>query len=102
PRISNDPKRRIRTKEQPEAVGAEPGAEPMPMGWGERVALAKIGGERVARNAVQHQIMQGGQQLDIGVALPAIRVGVPGALSRCGQPGELVEQQRMTKQPASV
>lgn len=102
PAINHDPRRRIGSEKQPEPIGAEPGPEPMPVRCAECVALPELGRQRVARHAVEHEIAQCRQQPDVGVALPAGRIRLPGVFSRGGQLVELIEQQRVAGQPPAV
>jgi len=55
-----------------------------------RIALPEFSGQRVARNAVEYQIMQRGQPLDVGVSRPTVRVRLPCAFRRDDQLIDLV------------
>jgi hypothetical protein len=57
---------------------------------------------RIARHAVEHQITQGSQQLDIDVALPTDRIGLSGAFVSDNQLVELVEQKGVAEQSPTV
>ena len=86
---------------KPEAVAGELGAKPMPMLPAQRIALAELGGQRIAWNAVQDQRPQGGQQLCVGLALPRVRVRPLSPLYGRQQAFYLVHKQRVcVKRPA--
>ena len=67
----------------------------------QRIALAELGCQRIAWDAVQDQRPQGGQQLSVGLALPRPRVRPLGPLHGRQQAFYLVQKQRVgVKRPA--
>lgn len=82
-------------EEQPEALAAELGPEPVLAAVTERPALTIVRTGRVLRDGCEHQPVQGGEQFGVGRAAIALRIFLARLLDRSRQLFELIEKQRV-------
>jgi hypothetical protein len=101
PGIDDDVRPAVVSKEQAEAA-EEFRTEPVPVRFAERIAETVFRPAGVARDDLEHQLHQGGEQLDVGVAPIAMGIGALRPPGRLGQIPQLADDRVMEEERPTV